>query len=119
MTSLTNKTDSPLYGLNRFFQALEILRTKDLEMPAQLISTFLYIAANDGCKQEEVTKNLNLTSSSTSRNIARLTKRTSRDKKGLGWVYKEVNPIDPKRYLLHLSRDGKHIATLLENTLKE
>ena len=47
---------------------IELMRsTGEREFPAQLMAIFFWIASHDGCKQEDLVKNCNMTPSSVSR----------------------------------------------------
>ena len=105
-------------SLHRMYMAFEVLRTKEREFPAQLVVTFLYICTHNGCRQEDLIEATSMTSSSVSRNVTWLGPKHRLGKDGLRWIYREVDPIDPKRYRLYLSRKGEQIAKLLEQTLE-
>ena len=52
----------------RAFKIIELLRsTGEREFPAQLMSIFFWIAAHNGCKQEDLVKNCSMSASSVSR----------------------------------------------------
>lgn len=99
---------------------LEVLRsTGEREFPAQLASTFLYIASHEGCLQEELAEQLNIARSSVSRNVTWLGSMHRSGKPGLKLVRREhdLNGSDPRRYRLFLSPKGKQLANLIEKTL--
>tara|TARA_Y100001938_G_scaffold48727_1_gene67821 strand:+ start:430 stop:741 length:312 start_codon:yes stop_codon:yes gene_type:complete len=99
--------------------AFEVLRATEREFPAQLVSTFLYVATHNGCRQEDLMEATSMSSSSVSRNVNWLgPKHRLKDREGLKWIYREVDPIDPKRYRLFLSRKGEQIASLLVKNLE-
>ena len=106
-------------ALYRMYMAFEVLRAKEREFPAQLVSTFLYIASHNGCRQEDLMEGTSMSSSSVSRNVTWLGPRHRLGREGLKLVYREIDPEDPKRYRIYLSRKGEQMATLLENTLEE
>ena len=55
-------------GAMRAYMAVELLRsTGEREFPAQLMSIFFWIAAHDGCKQEDLAQECNISTSSVSR----------------------------------------------------
>jgi len=114
-----NKKNIERPALQRMYMAFEVLRAKEREFPAQLVSTFLYIANHNGCRQEDLMVGTSLSSSSVSRNVTWLGPKHRSGKDGLKLVYREIDPDDPKRYRVYLSRKGEQMATLLENTLEE
>lgn len=97
--------------------AFEILRSQEREFPAQLVSTFLYIAAHNGCRQEDLIEATKMSSSSISRNVTWLGPRHRLGKEGLRFVYREKDPEDTKRYRVFLTRKGEQIANLIQNTV--
>ena len=117
MAPLKKSIERP--ALYRMYMAFEVLRAKEREFPAQLVSTFLYIASHNGCRQEDLMDGTSMSSSSVSRNVTWLGPRHRLGKEGLKLVYREIDPDDPKRYRIYLSRKGEQMATLLENTLEE
>ncbi|AGG54506.1 transcriptional regulator [Cyanophage SS120-1] len=105
--------------LYRMYMAFEVLRSLEREFPAQLVTTFLYIASHNGCRQEDLMDATSLSSSSVSRNVTWLGPKHRLGREGLRFVYREKDPDDPKRYLIYLSRKGEQMAKLIENTLTQ
>tara|TARA_X000000368_G_scaffold313179_1_gene250820 strand:+ start:143 stop:490 length:348 start_codon:yes stop_codon:yes gene_type:complete len=105
--------------INKAYLVIEILRktTGEREFPAQLASTFFYIAANDGCRQEDLVTATEMSSSSVSRNVSWLGPKHRLGKDGLKLVKREKDPKDPKRYLLFLTPKGKNMKNLIETAL--
>jgi len=102
----------------RLLGAIETLRVLDVEMPAQVIACFLFIAANDGCTTKELTEELELTAASTSRNTTWLTgEHRSNPKRGLNLVTKEVYPPNKRLRVLKLTTEGRKLANLLSTQL--
>ena len=96
----------------------EVLRaTGEREFPLQLASTFFWIAAHDGCRQEDLVKATSMSSSSVSRNVSWLGPKHRLGKDGLKLVRRERDSRDPKRYLLYLTPKGKQLSSLIQNTL--
>jgi len=114
-----NKGQLERPSLHRMYLAFEVLRGYEREFPGQLVVTFLYICTHNGCRQEELMQGTSMSSSSVSRNVTWLgPKHRLKDREGLKWIYREVDPIDPKRFRLYLTRKGEQIAQLLEKTLE-
>lgn len=65
----TNKT------LGRLLHCHELMRAYGIEMSAQIVSIFLYIAANNGCYKREMEIDLDLRSATSTQNINRLVTR--------------------------------------------
>ena len=108
------RTNEDLY---RFYLALEVLRTKEREFPAQLASTFLFVCSHNGCRQEDSIEATSMSSSSVSRNVQWLGPRHRLGKDGLHLIYRERDPDDPKRYRIYLTRKGEQLARLIAEQL--
>ena len=111
-----SKTNHSLYKL---YLAFDVIRSLDREFPAQLLTTFLYIATHNGCKQEDIITDTAMTSSSVSRNVTWLGPRHRLGKEGLRLVYREKDPSNHKRYQIFLTRKGEQIVKLIENVLDQ
>ena len=61
--------------LGRLLHCHELMRAYGIEMSAQIVSIFLYIAANNGCYKREMEIDLDLRSSTSTQNINRLVTR--------------------------------------------
>tara|TARA_Y100001963_G_scaffold64456_1_gene89844 strand:- start:649 stop:1032 length:384 start_codon:yes stop_codon:yes gene_type:complete len=107
-------------SLLRFHRAIEVLRaTGEREFPMQLALTFTYIAARDGCRQEDLQEALAMSSSSVSRNVTWLGPRHRLGKEGLKLVRRERDREDPKRYKLFLTPRGEQLKNLIEQQLTQ
>jgi len=102
----------------RLLDVIETLRALDVEMPAQVISCFLYVAANDGCTSFDLQDQLSLTAASASRCTTWLTgQHRSNPARGLNLITKEVY-LPNKRYrVLKLTREGRQLANKLSTQL--
>lgn len=104
-------------GSLRAFLIIELLRsTGEKEFPAQLMATFLYIAAHNGCSQQDVLKATHIAASSVSRCITWLGPRHRLEhRSGLKLVRRERDPNDWKAYRLFLTPKGEIFKQLLES----
>ncbi len=104
-------------GAYRAFYVTELLRsTGEKEFPAQLMSIFFWIAAHNGCKQDDLVKNCNISRSSVSRNVKWLGPRHRLDhRSGLKLVRRERDPENWRGYLLFLTPKGEIFTNLLDN----
>ena len=106
-------------ALLRIYLVMQVLRsTGEREFPMQLAVTFLWIAAHDGCRQEDLLKATSMSTGSVSRNVSWLGPRHRSGKDGLKLVRREQDPDDPKRWRLYLSPLGKQYAQLIEMQLR-
>lgn len=103
-------------GALRAFYVVELFRsTGESEFPAQLMSIFLWIASHDGCRQEDLVKNCNISASSVSRNVTWLGPRHRLDhRSGLKLVRRERDPINHKAWRLYLTPRGKIFLNVLD-----
>ena len=101
----------------RAFFVIELLRsTGEREFPAQLMSIFFWIAAHNGCKQEDLVKSCNMSASSVSRCVTWLGPRHRLEhRSGLRLVRRERDPDNYKAWRLYLTPKGKVFTNLLEN----
>ena len=90
--------------------------TGEREFPAQLMAVFFWIASHDGCKQEDLTTNCNMTASSVSRCVTWLGPRHRLEhRSGLRLVRRERDPDNYKAYRLFLTPKGKSFVHLIED----
>ena len=105
----------------RAFLLTELMRsTGEREFPAQLMSVFYFVAAHNGCKQEEVIKGCGLSASSVSRNVTWLgPQHRFEHRSGLKLVRRERDPHDYKRWRLYLTPKGETFLSLVEGFLSK
>ncbi len=107
-------------GAMRAWMIVELMRsTGETEFPAQLMSIFFWIAAHEGCKQQDLIDTCNISSSSVSRCVLWLGPRHRlHHRSGLRLVRRERDPYDYKCYRLFLTPKGKVFTNLLDNYSK-
>lgn len=102
----------------RLLDVIETLRVLDVEMPAQVIACFLYVAANDGCTSAEMQEQLGLSAASASRNTTWLTgEHRSNPRRGLNLITKEVYLPNKRLRILKLTAEGRKLANKLSTQL--
>ena len=101
----------------RAFMVVELLRsTGEKEFPAQLMSIFFWIAAHNGCKQEDLIKECNISKSSVSRCVTWLgPKHRLEHRSGLKLVRRERDPDNWRGYRLYLTPKGDIFVNILDN----
>lgn len=94
---------------------IETLRVLDVEMPAQVIACFLFVASRvDGCTTAELQAALGLTAASMSRNTTWLTgQHRSNPNRGLNLITKEVYLPNKRLRILRLTSGGRKLAQRL------
>lgn len=114
--SVRRITSEPIH---RFYLAIEVLRsTGQREFPLQLASTFLWIAAHDGCTQDELVEATSMSPSAVSRNVTWLGPKHRSGKEGLRFVRRERDPRSHRSWRLYLTKEGEQFVHLIEQTLK-
>tara|TARA_Y100000401_G_scaffold40085_1_gene30458 strand:+ start:223 stop:579 length:357 start_codon:yes stop_codon:yes gene_type:complete len=105
--------------MTRLLDVIETLRVLDVEMPAQVIACFFYVASHvDGCTTAEMQEDLGLTSASMSRNTTWLTgQHRSNPKRGLNLITKEVYLPNKRLRVLRLTAEGRKLANRLSTQL--
>ena len=104
-------------GAMRAHMIVELMRsTGEREFPAQLMSIFFWIAAHNGCKQEDLVKACNMSASSISRCVTWLGPRHRLEhRSGLKLVRRERDPDNYKAWRLFLTPKGEVFTNLLDN----
>lgn len=105
----------------RLLSVIETLRVLDVEMPAQVIACFLYIASfPDGCTTAEMQEKLGLTAASMSRNTTWLTgQHRSNPNRGLNLITKEVYEPNKRLRILRLTSQGRALALRLSTQIND
>lgn len=105
----------------RAYMVVELLRsTGEREFPAQLMSVFFWIAAHDGCKQEDLAHACHMSASSVSRCVTWLGPRHRLEhRSGLKMVRRERDPDNYKAWRLYLTPKGQIFTDLLATYSKE
>jgi len=98
---------------------MELFRILDREIPAQVLSTFLYVASHDNCHKQAVEQELEFSSASGSRNTDWLSKLHRLNKPGLDLIIKEVDPSNRRRQTLKLSPKGRALIKQIKQFLHE
>ncbi len=108
-------------GALRAFYIVELLRsTGEREFPAQLMSVFFWIAAHDGCRQEDLAQACNMSTSSVSRCVTWLgPKHRIETRSGLKLVKRERDPNNHRAWRLFLTPKGKVFTNVLEENARQ
>jgi DNA-binding MarR family transcriptional regulator len=102
---------------DRLRKAIDVLRLFDRQVPAQVISTFFYIASHDGCNGNDVSKALNMTSSSISRCTDWLSDYHRLGKPGMGLIVKKTDNLDLRTRQLFLTPKGRSVVDQISDIL--
>ena len=104
-------------GLDGLAAAIEAFRELDQEMPAQTILTFLLVAQNPGIKVGELVERLGIAQSSTSRNVAYLSKWRAFEEEGHDLIEAVEDPRDRRTKTVNLTAKGKRLAEKLARVI--
>jgi DNA-binding MarR family transcriptional regulator len=100
------------------YESFELLRLLDTEMPAQLVTTFFFIAAHGPVDTVTIANSLNLKRSSCSRNTDWLSaNHRLPNKAGLGLIIKEDHPTNWRTRLCRLSPKGESLIKQIKEKL--
>jgi DNA-binding MarR family transcriptional regulator len=100
------------------YESFELLRLLDTEMPAQLVTTFFFIAAHGPVDTVTIANRLNLRRSSCSRNTDWLSAdHRLPNKAGLGLIIKEEHPTNWRTRLCRLSPKGESLIKQIKEKL--
>jgi DNA-binding MarR family transcriptional regulator len=106
--------------MEKLLKAMELFRSYDPEIPAQVISVFLYIASHDDVSKVQIQDKdagLNMPSASASRNTDWLSHKHRLGKSGLNWVIKYRDPTDMRKQIMKLSPQGVLLVKQLKDIL--
>ena len=106
--------------MEKLLKAMELFRSYDPEIPAQVISVFLYIASHNDCSKvqlQDKTEGLNMPSASASRNTDWLSHKHRLGKRGLNWIVKYRDRTDRRKQIMKLSSQGLALIEQLRDIL--
>lgn len=108
------------HQMEKVLKAVELFRAYDPEMPAQVMSVFLYIASHNDCSKlqlQDSEEGLNMPSASASRNTDWLSHKHRLGKQGLNLVVKYRDDTDRRKQIMKLSSQGLFLVEQLRNIL--
>ena len=111
--AITNNT------LLRAMKAVELIRElHPVDLPCQVVSSFLYISSHNACHKEALEQELNLTPASGSRITDWLSSHHRlKHRQGLGLIEKIRDPSNRRRQILVLTQKGRELANQIEAEL--
>lgn len=107
------------YALVQLLRAIEAFRAIDPDMPLQTAASFLYCGIYPGCTMRDIQKNLSISQSSCSRNVAALSDRHRLGKPGPGLLEAVEDPVERRRKIVRLSERGEEMAVGLSEALMD
>lgn len=102
-------TRAALTGLS---SALEAFRSHREDPPLFLLAVFLAVAQRKAVSATQISKDVRLSQSATSRNIIALG-RGKAGEPGLGLVVQEIDPHNPRAHVIKLTAKGRALAEQL------
>ena len=101
----------------RIFEAMNLLRKFDSEMPAQLLCSLFYVASHSHCHKQALEEDLGLSTASGSRNTDWLSDEHRLEKPGLGLITKRKDDSNKRRSELALTQKGWVLMDQLKSIL--
>lgn len=84
---------------------------KELELTASQVPFLIHLSHDEGITQDDLAIHLHIDKGTVARALKKL-----EDK---GFIYREINPQNRRRYLLFLTEKGRHIVPQIHNINKE
>jgi DNA-binding MarR family transcriptional regulator len=103
--------------IEKLRKVIDVLRLFDREVPAQVISTFFYIASHEGCFTRHLVEEIGLSSSSVSRCTSWLSDYHRLGKPGMELIVKKKSHLDQRERILHLSPKGEQVINQIKDIL--
>lgn len=103
----------------KLYKVFEEIRKIDPEIPIQTAHVFVTVALIPGITMREITDRLNISQSTTSRNVTALSKWHRLNKPGLDLVKAEEDPAERRRKVVNLTPKGVLLAKALKLILAE
>jgi DNA-binding MarR family transcriptional regulator len=103
----------------RLQKVMDLLRTFDKEIPAQVVSVFFYVCSHNGCKTTPMPKELGLAQSSVSRCTDWLSDYHRLGKPGMGLIKKHKDAMDQRSRRLWLTPKGELLKSQIEELLSD
>lgn len=95
-------------AMARMCTALTLLRALDREMSAQVLATFFFVGAHNGCLKTTLEKSNRMSTSSSSRTIDYLCfVKARKEAPEISLIEKRFDPINKKQVRLYLTDAGK------------
>ena len=101
-------------------KAWEVFRTKHREIPAQAVTVLLYVASHNPCHKQAIEEEHGVSNASCSRMVSLLSTGEGRKgvkTPGLGLIKAEPDPVDKRRLLLSLTREGEQLVSEVKEVI--
>lgn len=95
--------------IKSLIKAIDAIRTESDDMPAQQIQVFLTVALRPGITMENLGRDVGISQSSVSRNVAALSKHHRLGKAGADYVEATEDPTERRRKIIFLTPRGRQI----------
>ena len=105
-------------GLRRLCESLKGIRMMYPDMTINALHTFLIASIDEGISMADIAYRANFSQSSCSRNVSLLSAVNRRKAQGLALIEATEDPKERRRKLVHLTVEGKRLASLLRDINK-
>lgn len=99
------------------FRAVSFFASECGDFTPQLLKVFLYIAVHNGCRLDDISKGLGMTSAAVTHMVNWLSDGSYKNHKPLGWVVKRQDVIDHRAKNVILTKTGTAVVTNLKAQL--
>jgi DNA-binding MarR family transcriptional regulator len=96
--------------LDKLLKLVAAFRKVEAEMPMQMAHTFLAVAIQPGITMQTLSDQIGVSQSSTSRNVQTLGKWHRTGRPGYDLVEAVDDPVDTRRKIMFLTKDGNALA---------
>ena len=108
--------------MDKILKMIELVRdldreSKSQELPIQVLSLFLYVASRNNCNKQHAENHLKMSKASTSRNSDWLSRTHYNGRKGLNLIRKVMDPLDRRKSLFRLTRQGRDLVEKMTSIL--
>ena len=108
--------------MDKILKMIELVRdldreSKSQELPIQVLSLFLYVASRNNCNKQDAENHLKMSKASTSSNSDWLSRTHYNGRKGLNLIRKVLDPLDKRKSLFRLTRQGRDLVEKMTSIL--
>ena len=100
-------------SLDLYIKFVSMFREMDADLPLTTVAVFLTVVKNENMTMKEMSKFLNISQSSCSRNVAYLSQYHRLHKPGLNLLVSREDPMERRRKIVRLTSKGRRFVEKL------